>query len=216
MKSYNHLNLRIPSFYKVEELALVESTVGVGELEGGKERVGSFKVGTYSIDLMDEILHADDAVLAKGLLDNGVIGERDALLVDSSVSTLVDEFTDGLQVGGTVGDVGLDQLKHLSGSVGETEEDTVVDLEKTEQLEDLAGLGSDVVDTLDTDNEDKLGLGGNVEVTVGLGLTTETDLIGFLGTVLTNVLVSTLEDNVALGTLSLEEERCVRWEGGKW
>ena len=163
---------------------------------------------------MDKILHADDTELAKDLLDNSVIGERDALLVDSSVSTLVDEFTDGLQVRGTVGDVGLDQLKHLSGSVGETKEDTVVDLEKTEQLEDLAGLGSDVVDTLDTDNEDKLGLGGNVEVTVGLGLTTKTDLIGFLGTVLTNVLVSTLEDDVALSTLSLVEEKRVRWEGG--
>jgi hypothetical protein len=163
---------------------------------------------------VDEILHADDTELAKDLLDNGVIGERDALLVDSSVSTLVDEFTDGLQVRGTVGDVGLNQLKHLSGSVGETEEDTVVDLEKTEQLEDLAGLGSDVVDTLDTDNEDKLGLGGNVEVTVGLGLTTKTDLIGFLGTVLTNVLVSTLEDDVALSTLSLVGRSGLDGKGG--
>jgi len=143
--------------------------------------------------------------MTKGLLNDSIVRERDTLLVDLSVSTLVDEFTDGLQVGGTVSDVGLDQLKHLSSGVGETKEDTVVDLEKTEQLEDLAGLGSDVVDTLDTDNEDKLGLGGNVEVTVGLGLATETDLIGLLGTVLTDVLVSTLEDDVALSTLSLLE-----------
>src|SRR5438132_5232250 len=101
--------------------------------------------------------------------------ERNALLVDLAVSTLVDKLADGLQVRSTVGNVGLNQLEHLSGSVGETEEDTVVDLEKTEQLENLAGLGSNVVDTLDTDNKDKLGLGGNVEVTVGLGLATETD-----------------------------------------
>jgi len=129
--------------------------------------------------------------------------ERNALLADLSVSTLVDEFTDGLQVGGTIGNVGLNQLKHLSGSVGKTEEDTVVDLEKTEQLENLTGLGSNVVDTLDTDNKDKLGLGGNVEVTAGLGLATETDLIALLVTVLTDVLVSTLEDDLTLSALSL-------------
>lgn len=133
--------------------------------------------------------------------------ERNALLADLSVSTLVDEFTDGLQVGGTIGNVGLNQLKHLSGSVGKTEEDTVVDLEKTEQLENLTGLGSNVVDTLDTDNEDKLGLGGNVEVTAGLGLATETDLIALLVTVLTDVLVSTLEDDLTLSALSLVEKK---------
>jgi len=131
--------------------------------------------------------------------------ERNALLVDLAISTLVDKLADGLQVRSTVGNVGLNQLEHLSGSVGETEEDTVVDLEKTEQLENLAGLGSNVVDTLDTDNKDKLGLGGNVEVTVGLGLATETDLIALLVAVLTDVLISTLEDNSALLALSLLE-----------
>jgi hypothetical protein len=44
-------------------------------------------------------------------------------------------------------------------------------------------------------------------------LTTKTDLIGFLGTVLTDVLVSTLEDNVALSTLSLEVEMEVEESG---
>jgi hypothetical protein len=67
-----------------------------------------------------------------------------------------------------------------------------------------------VVDTLDTDNEDKLGLGGNVEVTAGLGLATETDLIAFLVTVLTDVLVSTLEDDLTLSALSLVEKKLGR------
>jgi hypothetical protein len=196
----------VTSFDEVKELALVETTVGVRELKGPQEVVCLLKVLVVNcVDSVNQVLNAHDAEMTKGLLNDSVVRERDALLVDLSVSTLVDEFTDGLQVGGTVSDVGLDQLKHLSGGVGETKEDTVVDLEKTEQLKDLAGLGSDGVDTLDTDNEDKLGLGGNVEVTVGLGLATETDLIGLLGTVLTDVLVSTLEDDVALSTLSLGE-----------
>ena len=46
-----------------------------------------------------------------------------------------------------VGDVGLDHEEHLGGGLGDLDEDTVVDLEETEELEDLAGLGGNVVDT---------------------------------------------------------------------
>ena len=35
----------------------------------------------------------------------------------------------------------------MLGSLGDLDEDTVVDLEETEELEDFAGLGGDVVDT---------------------------------------------------------------------
>jgi hypothetical protein len=188
---------------EVQELSRLESTSGVAQLDGPEEVVGSLEVRANSEELVDKILNTDDAKVAQSLLNDSVVMKRNALLVDLSVTTLVDELADGLQVRSTVGDVGLDQLKHLSGSVGKTEEDTVVDLEKTEQLENLAGLGSNVVDTLDTDNEDKLGLGGNVEVTVGLGLTTKTDLISLLSTVFTDILVSALEDDLTLLALSL-------------
>jgi len=46
-----------------------------------------------------------------------------------------------------VGDVGLNTEKHLRGSLGNLDKDTVVDLEETEKLQDLAGLGGNVVDT---------------------------------------------------------------------
>lgn len=46
-----------------------------------------------------------------------------------------------------VGDVGLDHEEHLRGSLGDLDKDSVVDLEETEELEDLAGLGGNVVDT---------------------------------------------------------------------
>ena len=105
------------------------------------------EVGADSVDLVDEILHADDAVLAEVLLDDGVVGQGDALLVDLAVAALVDELLDGLQVGVAVGDPGLDDLEHLSGGLGDLDEDAVVDLEETEELEDLAGLGGHLVDT---------------------------------------------------------------------
>jgi hypothetical protein len=137
----------ITSLNEVLELPGAEATCGVGELEGPQEVGGLLKVRPHGEDLVDEVLDADDAVCAEVFLNDSVVGERDALLVDLSVTALVDKFTDGLQVGVSVGDEGLDDLEHLSGSLGETDEDTVVDLEETEQLEGLALLGVDLVDT---------------------------------------------------------------------
>lgn len=193
------------------ELAGAEATSGVGQLEGPEEVGDLLEVGADRVDLVDEILNADDAVLAEVLLNNGVVGEGNALLVDLSVSALVDELLDGLEVGVTVGDPGLDDLEHLRGGLGDLDEDTVVDLEETEELEDLAGLGGNLVDTLDADNEDQLGLGRNVGGVILLGDAVKTDLLALSGTVLLNVLLSTLEDDATLllvGLLNSWLARC--------
>lgn len=154
---------------------------------------------------MDEILHADDTVLAKVLLDNGVVGKSDALLVDLSVSTLVDELANGLEVWVTVSNPWLDNLQHLESGLGHANKDTVVDLKETEKLEDLAWLWCDLVDTLDADNEDELGLIRHVEGALRLGDTSETDLLTLCIAILLNVLLGTLEDNTALLSGSLHE-----------
>lgn len=189
---------KVTSLNEVLELAGAEATSRVGELEGPEEVGGLLEVGANSEDLVNEILHADDAVLAKVLLDDAVVGEGNALLVDLSVSALVDELLDSLEVGVAVGNPGLDNLQHLGGGLGDADEDTVVDLEKTEKLEDLAGLGRNLVDTLDTDDEDELGLSRDMESTLLLGKTGETELLALLITVLLDVLLSTLEDDAAL------------------
>lgn len=197
---------KVTTLNEVLELAGAEATVGVAELEGPQEVGGLLEVGANGEDLMDEILNADDAVLAEVLLNDGVVGQGNALLLDLSVSTLVDELLDGLQVGVTVGDPGLNNLEHLSDGLGDLQEDTVVDLEKTEQLEDLAGLRGHLVDTLDTDDEDQLGLSGNVGRVVGLGGAAKADLLTLSAAVLLNVLLSTLEDDATLllvGSLAL-------------
>jgi len=103
----------ITSLDEVLELAGAETTVGVAELEGPQEVGGLLEVGPDSGNLVDEILNADDAVLAEVLLDDSVVGQGDTLLVDFAVSTLVDELLDALEVGVAVGDPGLDDLDHL-------------------------------------------------------------------------------------------------------
>lgn len=133
---------------EVLELAGVEAAVGVGQLEGPEEVVGLLEVGANGVDLVDQVLHTDNAVLAEVFLDDLVVGEGNTLLVDLAVTALVEELADGLQVGVTVGDVGVDDGQHLLGGLGQADEGTAVDLEQTEQLQDLAGLGSDLVDTV--------------------------------------------------------------------
>lgn len=49
-------------------------------------------------DFVDDIFDRDDTVLAERLLDDGVGGKGDTLLVDLSVTSLVDEFSDSLEV----------------------------------------------------------------------------------------------------------------------
>ena len=97
---------------------------------------------------MDQVFHADDAVLAKVILNQLVVGERNALLVDLAVPSLVDELSDRLEVGIAVCNVRVNDGEHLLSGFGEFDEDAVIDLEETEELEDLAWLGSNLVDTV--------------------------------------------------------------------
>ena len=57
------------------------------------------EIGANGEDLVHEILNGEDVVLAQSPLDDGVVGERDTLLVDLAVSALVDKLAYRLEVG---------------------------------------------------------------------------------------------------------------------
>jgi hypothetical protein len=105
-----------------DELLGAPAAQGVGQLERPEEGRGLLEVGSAGGDLVDEVLDAcglkalervgretmgggrtDDALLAELLLDDRVVGDRDSLTVELGVSSLVDQFLDGLQVGFTMG-----------------------------------------------------------------------------------------------------------------
>ena len=201
----------VTTFNEVEELTFLPHVVGVGKLEGPEE-VGSFlEVRTNGGNFVNEIFNTNNVVLAKRLFNDSIVRDGDTLLVDLGISMLVDQTTDGLQVRITVGNIRLDQLEHFRGSLVETDKDTIVDLQKTEQLKNLTGFGSNVVDTTNTDNKDKLFLGRNIVVTLSLGLTTKTDLVKGSSLVLGIMLGSTLEEFTTLRKLSLEINKQVRY-----
>lgn len=114
----------------------------------GVNAPGLLEVWAGCDDFMDEIFNGENSVLAEVLLDDFVVGQRDSLLVDLSVTSLVDEFADGLEVGLAVCDVWLDDLQHVCGGLGDLDEDSVVDLEQAEELHDLSWLGCNLVDTV--------------------------------------------------------------------
>ena len=130
-------------------LSWSETSSWVAELEWPEEVGSLLEVGADSEDLVDEVLNADDAVCAEVFFNDGVVGERDALLVNFSIAALVNELADSLEVGVAVGDERLDNLEHLQGGLGQPDENAVVDLEETEKLQGLSLLGIDFVDTVD-------------------------------------------------------------------
>merc|ERR1719266_1007101 len=166
-------------------------------------------VGSNSEYLVDEILNADDSHLAQLLLNDIVGGDGGSVPIDLDKSTFVDKIANSLQVGGPVGDVGLADPEHVLGGLVHLDEDSVVDLPQSEELQDLLDLGGDLVDTTDPHDKDQLGLGGNVVVTLLLGIALQPDLVSLLILVLLGILLSTLEDGntlLPLVDLSLDGE----------
>jgi hypothetical protein len=103
-----------------------ETTSGVAQLEWPKEVTRLFEVRSDGGNLVDQVFHTDNAELAQSVLDQLVVGEGDALLVDLAIAALVDEFTDGLEVRVPVGDVWVNDGEHLLGGFGQANEDAIV------------------------------------------------------------------------------------------
>ena len=87
----------IASFNKVVG-DVSEPSLGAAQLKRPQEVVDLFEGGTDCQDLVNDILNTDDTMLAKNLLDNGVVGEGNTLLLNFAVTTFVDQLTDCLQV----------------------------------------------------------------------------------------------------------------------
>lgn len=89
---------KVTTLHEVLELPCSPAAGRVGELEWPEEVRCLLEVGASSEDFVNEILNGEDVVFAERLLDDLVVSERNALLVDLAVAALVDELTDRLQV----------------------------------------------------------------------------------------------------------------------
>merc|ERR1740138_915178 len=170
------------------------------KLEGPQEVVGFLEVGTASVDLVNDVFQAHNAKVAKVLLDNHVVYDWNALLIDLGVATLVAQLLHGLQARVTVGDEGLNPVKHVDGGLVKLHEDAIVNLAEAKELQHLADLGVDANDTTDAHDKCNLGAGLDVDVALGLGSAAEVDLTLRSGSVLLCVLLAILQSS-SLGLL---------------
>ncbi len=127
---------------------LSESLLGGVKFEGPQEVVGFFEVGSYGVDFINEILNVGNAVLSKLSLNDAVISERNSAFVDFTISSLVDQVSDGLLSGVPVGNVGLNSSDHVDGGLVESHESSVVELSQSEELENFLACGVKLVDTI--------------------------------------------------------------------
>lgn len=85
--------------------------------------------------------------------DESVVRQGNTRTVDFPVPSFVDEMADRLEVRFAVGDVWLDDLEHFLGRLGEFDEYTIIDLEKTQELQYFSGFRGHFVDTVDVSLE---------------------------------------------------------------
>merc|ERR1719239_1095140 len=186
-----------------EVVDLLPPPTGRGvQLERPQEVGGVLEVGSNGQNLVDEILHTDDAELAQGALNQIIGGDGSAVAVDLDKSTLVDQLAHRLEVRSSPGDVRLTDPEHVDGGLVQLDEHPVVDLPQPEQLEDLLHLGGHLVDTTDAHDKGKLGISRNIIVSLLASLTAQPDLVPLLILVLLGELLSTLEDVSTLGFAS--------------
>jgi len=80
-----------PISSSLEGVSLVgETSSWSSKLEWPQEVVGFLEVGTDAVDLVDQILNANDTLLAQNLFDNGVAGQRNSLFIDFTITSFKD------------------------------------------------------------------------------------------------------------------------------
>lgn len=188
---------------EVVELSLVETAVGVRQLEGPQEVVGLLEVGADGDDFVDQVFHRGDAELTQVGFNDGVVRQSNSLLVDLTETSLVDQLSHGGVVGVTVSHVRFDQLEQFGGGLGDSHEGTGVDLGQSQQLHDLSGLRGDLHDTLDSDDEHQLVLGFDIVVTVSLSLSLGVNESSFGFVVFLLVLSGSVGNSLSLRLVSL-------------
>ena len=173
------------------------------------------EIRASSEDLVDKILNGENIILAETRLNGTIVGKGNALFIDLAVSTLVDQFTNRFQIRLAICDIRLDKTEHLLSCFCDLDEDAVVDLEKTEQLQNFTGFGCNFVDAgiqsvpafktrqtggspADTDNKVYFRLSGDVEITRCSCGALKADLFLLFRQVLFYISLSALEDDLSL------------------
>ena len=87
----------VTAFNKVCSLLSI-STASIAQFEWPQEIIGFLEMLSNGEDLVDKILHTDDAILAKALLNDGIVSKGRPSLFNFAKSSFVDQFSHTLQI----------------------------------------------------------------------------------------------------------------------
>lgn len=131
---------------------------------------------------MNKILNAIDSVLSKLSCNDAIISKWKSASVDLTVSSLVNKLGDGSSGWEAVRDEWLNHFDHIPGGFVKLDENTIVQLSQSKEVQDLLWLWCKLIDTSDSDNESNFWLTFNIEGPgcFGLPLGLDQGLIGIL------------------------------------
>lgn len=133
---------------------LTPSTGWCVQFEGPQEVRCVFEVWSNCEHFMNQILHTlNVGALLQFTLDSEIVGDWHTLSLVLNVTTLVHQSADRLQIGVSPCDIWLSNTQHVDGGLVQLDEYTIVDLTQTEQLQNLANLWCNFVDTANRCND---------------------------------------------------------------
>jgi len=94
---------------------------------------------------MYKVLNADDVLPSQYFLNHRVGSDGGAPVINLHETSLVDQLPNALLVGVSPGDVRFANTEHVKGGLVKFNEDSIVDLSKTEQLKSFADLRMNLV-----------------------------------------------------------------------
>jgi len=105
---------------------VVESTARRAKLEGPQEVVGLLEVGSDIVDFIDQVFSTDDFVLSESSFNDFIAGNGDSLLIDLTITSLIDQIGEGMSGGISVSDIRFDLLDHVEGSSVDSDQSSIV------------------------------------------------------------------------------------------
>ena len=178
---------------------LLASTERRRKLEWPAEVSSGLEVRAGGVKFVNEVFQTDDVHGTEAVLDDG-----NALLVDLGESALAQKRADGGEARAPACDERFDQAEHGDGNGVQLNEDSVMDLTQTEELQNLAHFRGDSHDTTNANDQSHLRFRVHVDAAFSLGLTADTNQVVLDGTALLEVLFGTLESFILLGGLVLQ------------
>ena len=143
-----------PISSSLEGMSLVsESSSRSMELEWPQEVIGLLKVRTDCINLIDKIFNTNNSMFSQDLLNDTVRCKRNSLLVDLSVTSLVDQFSDGFSWWVSEGYVGLNSSQEVYWGLVDSDEGSVVQLSQSQKSQDSYWSWIQFVHTSDSHNK---------------------------------------------------------------